>query len=105
MRDIKDEMRLTLLPMAFTKQARVLVWIDRQASLLLIDAASQSRCDEVVTLLVNNLPGLALTLIDTRVSPGAAMAEWLLSQEAPAGFSIDRECELKAADEFFFFFV
>ena len=44
-------------------------------------------------------PGLALTLIDTRTSPGAAMAEWLLSQEAPAGFSVDRDCELKAADE------
>jgi recombination associated protein RdgC len=27
------------------------------------------------------------------------MAEWLVSQEAPAGFSVDRECELKAADE------
>jgi recombination associated protein RdgC len=27
------------------------------------------------------------------------MSEWLLSHEAPAGFSVDRECELKAADE------
>jgi recombination associated protein RdgC len=27
------------------------------------------------------------------------MADWLLSQEAPSGFSIDRECELKASDE------
>ena len=99
MRDLKDDLRLELLPMAFTKQSSVLVWFDREASLLLIDAASQTRADEVVTLLVNSLPGLALTLIDTRTSPGAAMAEWLLSQEAPAGFSVDRDCELKAADE------
>ena len=27
------------------------------------------------------------------------MSDWLLSQEPPAGFSIDRECELKAADD------
>jgi len=27
------------------------------------------------------------------------MAHWLATQEPPAGFSIDRECELKAADE------
>jgi recombination associated protein RdgC len=26
------------------------------------------------------------------------MAEWLVSGEAPAGFTIDRDCELKAAD-------
>ena len=27
------------------------------------------------------------------------MASWLITQESPAGFSVDRECELKAADE------
>ncbi len=27
------------------------------------------------------------------------MAHWLLTQEAPVGFSIDRQCELKAVDE------
>jgi recombination associated protein RdgC len=27
------------------------------------------------------------------------MSEWLLSLDAPAGFTVDRECELKAADE------
>ena len=98
-RDLKDDIRLELLPMAFTKQSTLQVWIDREAGLLLIDAASQARADEVVTLLVQTLPGLALSLIDTQVAPVTAMSEWLISQEAPAGFSVDRECELKAADE------
>jgi len=98
-RDLKDDIRLELLPMAFTKQSTVWVWIDRDAHLLVIDAASQARADEVVTLLVQALPGFAATLVNTQTSPVAAMAEWLLSQEAPAGFSVDRECELKAADE------
>ncbi len=98
-RDLKDDIRLELLPMAFTKQSSVLVWLDRDAHMLLIDATSQARADEIVTLLVQTLPGLALTLVDTKISPVAAMAEWLVSMEAPAGFSVDRECELKAADE------
>ena len=98
-RDLKDDIRLELLPMAFTKQTSTTVWIDRQAQLLLVDAGSQSRADDVVTLLVQRLPGLALTLVNTQESPSAAMADWLLSQEAPQGFSVDRECELKAADE------
>ncbi|MDR3371921.1 recombination-associated protein RdgC [Rhodoferax sp.] len=98
-RDLKDDIRLELLPMAFTKQSSSLIWIDREARMLVIDAASQARADEVVTLLVQALPGFAAALINTQTSPAAAMAEWLLSQEAPAGFSVDRECELKAADE------
>jgi len=98
-RDIKDDLRLELLPMAFTKQSSTLVWFDRKAQLLVIDAASQARADDVVTLLVQALPGFAVTLVNTQTSPAAAMAEWLLSQQAPTGFSVDRDCELKAADE------
>jgi len=98
-RDLKDDIRLELLPMAFTKQGSTRVWIDREANLLVMDAGSQGRADELVTLLVQSLPGLALSLVNTKVSPSAAMAGWLVSQEAPQGFSVDRECELKAADE------
>lgn len=98
-RDIKDDIKLELLPLAFTKESSVWVWIDPAARLLVIDAASQARADEVVTLLVKSLDGLALALLNTQVSPTAAMSEWLITQEPPAGFSVDRECELKAADE------
>jgi recombination associated protein RdgC len=98
-RDIKDDLRLELLPMAFTKQSSVLIWFNREDQYVVIDASSQARADDVVTLLVQMLPGLALTLINTKMAPSAAMADWLVTQEPPAGFSVDRECELKAPDE------
>jgi len=98
-RDLKDDIRLELLPMAFTKQSSTRVWIDRETHLLVTDAGSQARADELITLLVQGLPDLALSLIDTKISPSAAMADWLVTMEAPPGFSVDRECELKAADE------
>ncbi len=98
-REIKEDVRFELLPMAFTKQVSVGIWINPKARLLVIDAASQARTDDVVTMLVKSMPGLAVTLFHTKVSPTAAMSEWLISQEVPAGFSVDRECELKAADE------
>ena len=98
-REIKDDIKLELMPMAFTKESSVLVWIDPQARLLVIDAGSQARADEVVTMLVKCLSGLAVKLIDTKISPTAAMSEWLITQEPPSGFTVDRECELKAADE------
>ncbi len=98
-KELKDEAMLDLLPMAFTKQASTWVWIDPTARLLVLDTSSQGRADEVVSMLVDSLPGLSVSLLHTQTSPQAAMAHWLATQEPPAGFSIDRECELKAADE------
>ena len=98
-KELKDEAKLDLLPMAFTKQGSMWVWIDPQARTLVLDTSTQGRADEIVTLLVEGLPGFAVALLDTQTSPQAAMAHWLMTQEPPAGFSIDRECELKAADE------
>ena len=98
-REIKDDIKLELLPTGFLRQSASLIWIDPVARLMVIDAASQARADEVVTMLVKAINGLACHLIDTRVSPTAAMSEWLSSQVPPAGFTVDRDCELKAADE------
>jgi recombination associated protein RdgC len=98
-RDLKDDIKQELLPMAFTRQGSVTVWIDPQARLLLVDAGSQGKADEVVSALIEHLEGLTLTLLQTQQSAGAAMSGWLISQEPPAGFSIERECELKATDE------
>ena len=98
-RDIRDDARLALLPMAFTKQSSVWVWIDPQAGRLVLDTGSQSKADEVMTALIKAVDGLAVQLINTQLSPAMAMAHWLGTHEAPPDFSVDRECELKAADE------
>ncbi|MFT4190311.1 MAG: recombination-associated protein RdgC [Comamonas sp.] len=98
-RELKDEIKQDLLPMAFTRQGSVNVWIDPAARLLFVDASSQGKADDVVTALIEQVEGLTLTLLQTQQGAAAAMSGWLLSQEPPAAFSIDRECELKATDE------
>ena len=99
-RDLKDEAKLDLLPMAFTKQGSTWVWMDPQARTLVLDTSSQARADEVVSTLVELLPpGFAVALLNPQTSPQAAMSHWLKEQEPPVGFTVDRECELKAADE------
>ena len=100
MKEIKEDVKLSLMPMAFSKESAVWVWIDPDAELLVIDAGSQGKADEVITMLVKSFAGLSLALINTQMSPQSAMASWLITQESPASFSVDRECELKAADEF-----
>ena len=97
-RELKDQALLDLLPMAFTKQASIKVWMAPAERLLVIDAGSASRAEEVLTALIAVLPGLSAQLVNTAQSPAAAMADWLVAGEAPAGFTIDRDCELKAVD-------
>jgi recombination associated protein RdgC len=99
LKDLRDEATLELLPMAFTKQATVRVWIAPKAGLLMLDAASSARADATLTALVKAAEGIAPMLLQTNTSPAVAMADWLGSGEPPAGFSVDRECELKATDE------
>ena len=98
-KELKDEAKLDLLPMAFTKQGSMWVWIDTASRLLVLDTSSQGRAEEVFTLLVEALPGLSVSLINTQTSPQAAMSHWLKEQEPPVGFTVDRECELKSASE------
>jgi recombination associated protein RdgC len=99
LRELREDARLALLPLAFTKQATVNVWICPKSQLLVIDAGSQVKADEVMTFLIKAIDGLAVQLINTQTSPAAAMAHWLQTKESAPGFSVDRECELKAADE------
>ncbi len=98
-RQIKEEIVHTLLPRAFPKRAGTGVWIDTEAGLLLLDASSMKKADGVVTRLIELLGGgLRLAPLQTALAPATAMAGWLVEQEAPAGFSLDRDCELKQPD-------
>ena len=75
------------------------VWMDPASRLLALDTSSQGRADEVVTQLVESLPGLSVSLLNMQSSPQACMAHWLKKQEPPTGFIVDRECELKSVSE------
>ena len=98
-REVKEAVVHTLLPRAFPKRSDTLVWLDPVAQLVWVGAGSTKKADAVVTRLIELLGGgLKLSLLQTALSPATAMAMWLAEKEAPAGFSIDRECELKQPD-------
>ena len=98
-KEIKEQLVHALLPRAFPKRAMTPIWIDERAGLVVIGAASMKKADAVVTRLVELLGGgIVLRPLQTELSPATGMSEWLRSKEAPAGFSIDRECELKQPD-------
>jgi recombination associated protein RdgC len=98
-KELKEDIVHGLLPRAFPKRGTTLVWIDPRAKLVVVAAGSVKTSDRIVSMLVELLGGgITLTLLQTELSPATAMAEWLKTREAPAGFTIDRECELKQPD-------
>lgn len=99
MRSIKEEVTRELLPKAFQKQDRILVWLDRRSGFLSLETTSQAKSDAVVDLLVEACPGLRLSLVHTEQSPSACMSAWLVDRQPPAGFTVDDHCELKDSEK------
>lgn len=99
MREIKEQVTAELLPRAFVRRRLTYVWVDPVGRWLGIDVASSAKADEVIEQLKVALGGLPLLPLRTALSPSTAMTEWLASGEAPSGFSIDRDCELRAQAE------
>jgi recombination associated protein RdgC len=101
MKELREDAYLALLPQAFPKQSSVLVWIDPAAGLLMTDASSQGKLDELVTALVNAFNDLSLVLLQTHMTPLAAMVGWITTPPDlwPEGFAIERACELRSSDE------
>jgi recombination associated protein RdgC len=98
-KELKEAVVHALLPRAFPKRSETLVWIDPVGRTVWVGAGSTKKADIVVTRLIELLGGnLKLALLQTELAPATAMAQWLQTKEAPSGFSIDRECELKQPD-------
>lgn len=103
LRDLRDDALLALLPQAFARRTQLRLWIDARQRRLLLDSASQARADEAIASLVRVAgSGFAISLLQTRISPQAAMSAWLASEHhdaLPATLAVERECELKGSGE------
>lgn len=98
-KDIKEAITEELLPRAFAMQRATFAWIDSVNGRLIIEAASSAKADELLEQLSKTVDDLPVKLLHTEISPVAAMTDWLAGEAAPAGFTIDRELELRATGE------
>jgi len=99
MKEIKEAVTEELLPRAFAIQRTTYAWIDLANGRLVIDAASQSKAEELLQHLAKTIDDLPVKSLHTNIAPVAAMTDWLASEAAPAGFTIDRELELRSTGE------
>ncbi len=99
MKELKEAITEELLPRAFAIQRSTYAWLDTVNGYLVIDAASSAKTEELLTLLNKTVGDLPFKPLHTSISPVTAMTDWLASNHAPAGFTIDRELELRATGE------
>lgn len=99
MRELKERVTEELMPRAFTKKRTAFVWIDPVNGWFVVDAGSPAKAEEVIEHLRHCLDEFPLKPLHTQLSPQSAMADWLAGGDAPAGFTIDRDCDLKSASE------
>lgn len=99
LKELRERVTEEMMPQAFTRQRTTYAWIDPVNGWFGVDAGTSAKAEEVIEHLRHCLDEFPLSAIRTQQSPQSAMADWLAGGEAPAGFTIDRDCELKACGE------
>jgi recombination associated protein RdgC len=99
MKELKERVTDELLPRAFAILSTTAVWIDPVNGWLVVDAASPSKADEVIKLLLKSVDKLPLESLHVMRSPVGAMTEWLQADESPAGFTVDQDAIMRATGE------
>ncbi len=97
MKELKEEALIELLPRAFEHQVTIQIWVNAAAGLIAIDTGTPAKADDVMTLL-QEVIAIPASLIRTSMDPGSAMATWLMNNEAPDEFTVDREVYLQGLD-------
>ena len=99
MKEIKENVAAALKPKAFSIYRETRIYVDLDNHWLMIDAGASSKADEVIGMLAKVVEPLPILSFMTEKSPTSCMTEWLISDEAPADFSIDQDTELKSMSD------
>jgi recombination associated protein RdgC len=99
MKELKERVADELLPRAFTIRSNVWTWIDPVNGWLVVDAASPAKADDVIKLLLKAVDRMPLESLRVQRSPVGVMTAWLQDDEAPGGFTVDMDTELRATGE------
>ena len=98
MRDLRESLAVELLPRAFVRRRTTCGWIDPRNGWLVIDASAQAKAEEFLEHLRKSADGFPAALLKTQISPSSAMTGWVADGDAPAGFTIDQDIELRSAE-------
>jgi recombination associated protein RdgC len=99
LKELRERVTEELMPRAFPRRRATHVWIDSVNGWFCVDASSPAKAEEAIEHLRYCLDDFPLSLLHTQLSPQSVMADWLAGGDAPAGFTVDRDCRLKSVGE------
>lgn len=94
-RDMKEEAVFTLLPKAFTRSSLLYAYIDPKEGLLVINASSSKRAEEMMSSLRECLGRLPVIPLASKNLPIQMMTDWLTHTREPEKFEFGMDCELR----------
>jgi recombination associated protein RdgC len=97
-RDLCDAATQELLPRAFVQRRVTYAWIDPVNGWLAVDASTSAKADEVIERLFKSGGTLSISPLKFAQSPGSAMTGWAAEGQAPEGFTVDQDAELRTAE-------
>ena len=96
--NLSDEVRLSLLPKAFTRSRYVWVWLDGQNNRVMLDTTTDKQADLALNLLREGLGSLPVIPLSTQLAPVQIMTDWVTKQP-PKGVELLDTCELRDAQD------
>lgn len=93
---LKDEIIFSLLPKAFTRSSLDYAYIAPQDGLIVVNAGSAKRAEDLLSKLREALGSLRCLPIAPKNIPTQVMTQWLREGEAPHQFTLGEEVELLA---------
>ena len=94
-RSLKDEVIFSLLPKAFARSSLQFAYIAPKDNLLVINATSSKRAEEMLDDLRAALGPLSLIPLVSNSQPIDVMTRWVNSAQPASGFELGEECELR----------
>lgn len=94
--NLKDEIIFSMLPVAFVKSSIDFAYIAVREKLIVVNAASASRSEDLLSALREALGSLKVLPLTPQQPPIQIMTRWVKSGKLPADFTLGDECELKA---------
>jgi recombination associated protein RdgC len=94
-RALRDEVGFSLLPKAFVRSTLQYAYISPRDNMLVVDAASANRAEELLNNLREALGSLSVIPLASKSLPIDIMTRWVDSGQPAPGFSLGEECELR----------
>jgi len=94
-RSLRDEVYFNLLPKAFVRSSLQFAYISPRDQLLVVDASSVKRAEELLQQLRDALGSLSVIPLVSKHQPIDVMTRWISSGQSESGFEPGEECELR----------